>query len=134
MELAVYPAEPLCGNVSVYLSRAYLRVAEQFLYDAKIRAVLEKMRRETVPESVRCDTPCNAGGGAEFFDYLPHAHPAERGAGGVAKQIIPFSGRRGKQKSFHSGRSLIAHRDDSFFASFPQAFEKTHLRIDIFHP
>ena len=50
MEFPMNLAQPAAGDVRVNLPGAYVRVAEQFLDDAQIRAVLQQMRREAVPQ------------------------------------------------------------------------------------
>ena len=39
MELVMYSFEPALIDVGVNLRRGYIRVAQQFLYDAEIRAI-----------------------------------------------------------------------------------------------
>ena len=48
-------AQAISGDVRVNLRRADARVAEQFLDHAQIRAVFQQMRRETMPQHMRCD-------------------------------------------------------------------------------
>ena len=57
MELPVNVPQPAPRHMRIDLRRADVRVAEQFLDDAQIRAMLQEMRRKTVPQHVRRDIP-----------------------------------------------------------------------------
>ena len=45
--------EPLAGNVRVDLRGRYVGVSQEQLHHAQIRAVIEQVRREGVPQRVR---------------------------------------------------------------------------------
>jgi hypothetical protein len=60
MELAVHLAQPRSTHVRVNLGRADAGVAEQFLNDPEVRAVLEQVRRETVAQHVGRDVARDA--------------------------------------------------------------------------
>ena len=53
MKFPVDVPEPVAGDVRIYLRRADVRVAQQFLYHPQVRAVLQQMRGKTVPQHVR---------------------------------------------------------------------------------
>ena len=54
-------AEAVAGDVGVDFGGGDAGVAEEFLDDAEVRAVLEQMRGEAVSEHVRGDVARNAG-------------------------------------------------------------------------
>ena len=55
MELPVNVPQSVARHVRVNFRGADIRVAEQFLDHSQIGAVLEQVRRETVPQHVRRD-------------------------------------------------------------------------------
>ena len=55
MEISHHGARALVEHVRVDLRRRNVGVAEQLLYDAQIRPVLEKMTGEGVSQHVRAD-------------------------------------------------------------------------------
>src|SRR5471030_3318240 len=71
MKLPVDLPQPVAGDVRVNLRRADIRVAEQFLDDTQIRAMLQQMRREAVPQHVRRDIALNSGAPDAIFDVQP---------------------------------------------------------------
>ena len=71
MKLSVDLAQAISRDVRVNLRRADARVAEQFLDHPQIRAVLQQMRCETVPQHVRSDVPCNPRAPGPIFNPQP---------------------------------------------------------------
>ena len=53
MQIAHHRAHPLVEHMSVNLRRRNIGVAEQFLHDAQIGAVLQQMAGEGVAQSMR---------------------------------------------------------------------------------
>ena len=53
-------AEAVAGNVGVDLGGADVGVAQQFLNNAQVGAMLEEMGGEAVAQHVRSDVACNA--------------------------------------------------------------------------
>ena len=79
MEAAVELPEAGGVDVSVYLRRADVGVAEQLLYRADVRAVRKHVRRERVPQDVRRNALRGyADRGRAFADDLEDALPGER--------------------------------------------------------
>ena len=60
MKLPMDLPQPIPRHVRVNLRRADIRVPEQFLDHSQIGAVLEQVRRETVPQHVRRDVAVDA--------------------------------------------------------------------------
>src|ERR1039458_6361557 len=71
-------AQPIAGDVRINLRRADARMAEQFLNHAQVRAMLQQMRRETVPQHVRRDVPLNSGAANAILDVQPKCDRRER--------------------------------------------------------
>jgi len=53
--------EPFAGDVGVHFGGRDAGVAEKFLNDAQVGAVLEQVCGETMPQHVRCDVALDAG-------------------------------------------------------------------------
>ena len=53
MRFVVSPFQPLRCQMRVNLRRHQMRVAQQFLHAAQVRARIQQMRRVTVPQLVR---------------------------------------------------------------------------------
>ena len=81
MSLVVYLGEVLEVKVRIYLGRAYICVAQQFLDAAQIMARFKQMRCEGVPEQVRINP---------HIDALPPCPVADPGLHRAAAQAIPL--------------------------------------------
>ena len=77
MELAVNLPQAVPGDVRVNLRGADARVAEQFLDHAQVRAVLQEVSGETVPQHVRGDVAGDARPMHPVLDVLPQ-RPARK--------------------------------------------------------
>ena len=64
-------AKAVTGDVGVDFGGADGGVAEEFLDDAQVGAVLEQVGGEAVPEHVGGDVPFHAGVADAVFDALP---------------------------------------------------------------
>ena len=80
MKLPVDLPQPAAGDVRVNLRRADARVAEQFLNHPQVRAMLQQMRGETVPQHVRCDVAFHTRAADAVLDMQPQRHGGERRA------------------------------------------------------
>ena len=67
MRRVVRALQSLCRQMRVNLRRHEMRVAEQFLHTAQIRAGIQQMRRITVPQFVRRETGIKSGDGEIFL-------------------------------------------------------------------
>ena len=67
MRRVVGPLEPLGGQVGIDLGRDQVRVAEQFLDAAQVRARVEQVRGITVPQLVRRQVRVQTGDGEVFL-------------------------------------------------------------------
>ncbi len=73
-------AQAVAGDVGVDLRRADIRVAEQFLDDAQVSAMLEQVRGETVTQHVGRDVARNARALHASFDAQPECYRGEGGS------------------------------------------------------
>src|SRR5437773_11847941 len=80
MKFAVNFAQPVSSHVRVNLRRRDARVTEQFLNHAQVRAVIEQVCGETVPQHVRRDISCNARQAHAALDAQPKCDGGEWGA------------------------------------------------------
>ena len=71
MKLSMHGFQPLLIDMCIDLRCRDVRVAEHFLDDAQIRAIPEKMSRETVPEKVGINVFFQSGAARVFFYDLP---------------------------------------------------------------
>ena len=67
MRGVVGPLEPFGGQVGIDLGRDQVRVAEQFLHAAQVRARVEQVRRVAVPQLVRRQVRVQTGDGEVFL-------------------------------------------------------------------
>ena len=63
MRRVVGALQPFGGDVGIDLGRDQVRVAEQLLHAAQVRAGVEQVRRVAVPQLVRCQVRIEAGEG-----------------------------------------------------------------------
>ena len=68
----MHSLEPLLIDVGIDLGRRYVRVAQHFLDDSKIRAVAKQVRCEAVPEKVRINIFFQPGALRVLFNDLPN--------------------------------------------------------------
>ena len=87
MKLPVNFPQPAARDVRVNLRRPDVRVAEQFLDHAQIRAVFQKVRRNTVPQHVRRDVAFDTRAANAIFYPQPKCHRRERRAALRQKNI-----------------------------------------------
>ena len=77
----MYAFQPFLFNVSIYLSRGYVRVAEHGLYGPKVGSPLKQMRGERVAKHVRGYMGVDAGGKRVVLYDAPEALTAHLGGG-----------------------------------------------------
>src|SRR3569832_1440410 len=78
MMLTVHLFQTLAGHVSVDLRSRQITVTQQHLYDAQVRAVIEQMRGERVPQGMRRELLGNTGFTGVALDEVPEGlarHP-----------------------------------------------------------
>src|SRR5258705_7602511 len=73
MKTVVHRPHPLLQHVGVNLRRRQIGVAEHHLDGAEIRAALEQVRRERMPQHVRAERPSEAGAAPVRLQDLPEA-------------------------------------------------------------
>ena len=87
MKFPVNLPQPVAGDVRINLRRADVRVAEQLLDHAQVRAVLQQMRRKAVPQHVRRDVALHARAPDTIFYAQPKRDRCERRATFCEKNI-----------------------------------------------
>ena len=87
MELSVDVAQPIACDVGIDFGGADVRVTEQFLDDAQVRAVFQQMRGEAVAQHVGRDIASDARASDASFDVCPHRDGSERAATTGQKNI-----------------------------------------------
>ncbi len=87
MKPPVNVPQPIASDVRVDLSRADVGMPEQFLDDAQVSAVFEKVGGEAVPQHVRRDIARDAGTRGAFLDAQPQCNRAEGCAALIQEKI-----------------------------------------------
>ena len=82
MGVAVGGRQATGRHVRVDLGRREVLVAEQLLDDAQVRAAVEQVRREGVPQRVGRDALGQAGAAAQAVEPVAQTTDAERRAAG----------------------------------------------------
>src|SRR2546425_12119604 len=85
----VHRPQIVAVDVRVQLRGREVRVAQHFLHGAKVRAALEQVRRERVPEGVRRYPLRQPGEAGRSLDDAPRAPPRQGRAAGVEKNQPP---------------------------------------------
>ena len=111
--------EALARDVGVDFGGADARMAQHFLDDAEVGAVLEQVRREAVPEHVRSNVFIDATTFDALFDVQPKGHAGESGAATGEENSAGGAGfdelwARGAEVTFERGDGGFADRDDAF--------------------
>ena len=71
MKLPVNLPQAIARDVRINLRRADGRVAEQFLNHPQVRAMLQQMRREAVPQHMWCDVALDTRALYAILDAQP---------------------------------------------------------------
>src|SRR5437899_7721104 len=92
MRLVVQLASAPVGYVGVELGGREIGVPEHLLHAAQIRAALEQMRGERVPEEVRVDPlRLEAGARGQAAQAQERARPRQRAAPRVQEELRPVT-------------------------------------------
>src|SRR4051812_22010843 len=86
MKLFVHTSKVLAVHMRVDLGRRDVRVSEHFLNRSKVRAALQQVRRERMPERMRGDVLGQTGLVDVMAQNLPCPHARQRRAAGIQKQ------------------------------------------------
>ncbi len=139
MKFFVNLAQTVSRDVRVNLRRADVRVAEQFLDHAQIRAVLQKMRRKTVTHHVRRHVALDSGAADAIFYVQPKRDGRERRAALREKNIC---GRFWRDKFRTANLNVtiqrfdgcFSNRHDAFFVSFADDVDESCFEVQLFEP
>src|SRR5438477_4013863 len=88
VELPVHLAQVTPIEVGIDGGGGDIRMSEQLLHDAQIRAALEQVGRERMPERVRVDPGGDAGAAGVPAQDLPPAHARERAAARIDEHRV----------------------------------------------
>ena len=80
-------AQTISGDVRVNFRRADVRMPQQFLDHAQIRAVFQQMRREAVSQHVRRNVAFNARAFHTILDAFPKRDRRKRSSASREKNI-----------------------------------------------
>src|SRR3989442_4903394 len=112
-------------DVRVELRGREVRVAQHFLHGAKVRAALEQVRRERVPEGVRRSPLRQPGGAGRSLDDAPRAPPRRGRAVAVETPkpaSLPFAEAWEDLAAVqrHRPERPPAHRHDALLRALPE--------------
>src|ERR1044072_803061 len=134
VELVVQRAQPVRVDVRVDLRRRDIAVAEHHLHRAQVGAVLEKVRREAVPQHVRRQR-ADAGAAAVAYEDLPEPLPRHRRAAVVQEHLRVAAA---QQPAAHLGEiaphprlRLLPHRHDALLAALAEGDEEALVETQL---
>ena len=87
MKFSVDVQQAIARHVGINLRGADIRVAEQFLNHAQIRAMLQQMRGKTVTQHVRRNIALHASAFHSFLNALPKRYRGKRPATTIEKHV-----------------------------------------------
>src|SRR5216683_2628096 len=132
----VHRPQIVAVDVRVQLGGGEVRVAQHFLHGAQVRAALEQVRRERVPEGVRRYPLRQPGEAGRSLDDAPRAHPRQGRAAGVEKHqpaSLPLveagADLAGVQR--HRPERPPAHRHDALLRTLPENAGEAILVQDV---
>ena len=110
-------------------------VAEHFLDDAEVGAVLDEVRGEGVTEGVRGDFFADAREQRLFLDEIENGHPAQRAAVFVEEGDVVegrLGGRRARGEVGAEGvGGELAEGDEALFVAFADHAHEAFLQVDV---
>src|SRR5262245_56388187 len=96
MKFLMHFPQPITSHVRIDLCRADVGVPKQLLNDPQVCSVLQQMRREAMPQHMRCDVARNAGAARALLDPQPECHWRKRSATFGQEHV----GRRARSQKF----------------------------------
>ena len=121
------------ADVGVDLGRRQTFVAEQFLDAAKVRATVEQVRGEAVPQGVRCRLSVEAGQHEILVEHPSNAACRQSLAELIQKQRIAVFVLRVRLPDFHPVVECLdrvpAQRTDAFFAALSD--DSQNVRVPV---
>jgi hypothetical protein len=137
VEAAVNVAKTVGGDVGIDFGGGDGGVAEEFLDDAEISAVLEQVRGEAVSEHMRSDVTFDAGHAGAFLDAQPKRHRGERSSA-LGEENIPG---RMEAHELGAGRFKVelerldgfaSDRHSAFFVAFAENGDEAGIEVELF--
>jgi len=137
MEFPMHFAQPASGHVRINLRRRDARVTKQLLNHTQVRAMLQQVRGETVPQHVGRDVARNAGQPHAPLDPQPERHGRERRTAPGQEHIAwrtPGNQFRAPrfQMTLQRRDRFAANRDDAFFVSFADDIDESGVQMKLF--
>ena len=126
------------GQMKVTAGGLQIRVTEQQLNGAEVRAGLKQMRCETVPQSVRMHSFPDSGPGGSVFDGVEdglaaHRHVAGMGASATGEQVCLWFGIRRTPVSAQFFEQPRAEHDIAILIALTLLDVNQHTRaVDVF--
>src|SRR5437660_4844958 len=135
--LGVQSLQPLAGDVRIDGRRRDVGMSEQQLHYAKIRAVIEQVRRESMAQRVRRKLGgSNARLQGIALDQLPERLPGERAAARgdedrVALRTSRKLGSARREIALEPIHRLFAQRDEALLAALAEDAHDTHVEAHL---
>ena len=134
------------GRMGIFLRGGERLVAEEFLNGAKVGAIGEKMRGESVAQGVRVQVPIHIDEADVFFDDAADGALREAAAGviqeyglGVRRVAVAAAAAGGLQEQLFTQRPILfesllrfgAVRDDALLVAFADHAQDTLFLVDV---
>jgi len=137
MEFLVDVAEAVAGDVGVNFGGADGGVAQEFLDDAQVGAMLEQVGGEAVPEHVGGDVPLHSRAAHAVFDALPQSHGRERFVvAGQKHGRRRFGGDQfgpaGGEVLLQRGHGNLTDGHHTFLVALAYDIDETGLEVELF--
>jgi len=136
MELPVDLPQSLPVNMCVDLGCGNVNMAQQLLDASQVSAPAQKMRRKTVPQSVRRHVARHARPGRIFLDDSPYLYTAQGPTSSAEQQLCATSiVRQFRTQTFQIGLSAgdrhFPQRDNPLSVSFAAAPQIANREVDV---
>ena len=113
------------------------RVTQEFLNDAKVRAIFEQMSCETVAQHVGRDVSSNASATDALFDAKPEGNRGKRSAALGKKDVgrragCDEFGTADRDVTLEGGDRFFAQWQDALFVTFADDIDETSFEMELF--
>src|SRR5579871_1603681 len=136
MKRVIHGSQPGFEHVCINLGRRDIRMAEHRLNGAQIRAALEQMRRERMPQHVRTEMRTNAGGRAVRFQQFPESESRQSPSASRVEEekrhgALDETRARLRKVAPNPPRGFVANRHDALLSPLAQTLHVAVVEPDV---